>query len=184
MQSAYQRRYQMITFFQDFYDQIYNFFAVTQFSGTVLVLKLVSYAVSFFFIFLIAALLKRSNATWWVSEGLRARRIAYGGPPVDKKWQKILSRLASADEANWKLAVIEADNIFDDILKRMGLPGSDFEECLRQFEPHELKSVNLVWEAHRLRNFIIQEPATPISKEQAEEAVKNYEAALRELEYL
>jgi len=174
----------MITFVQNLYDQIFYFFTNAEFSGTILVLKLVGYAISFFFVFLVAALLKRSNATWWVNEGLRARRTAYGGPPVDKKWPKIQSRLAGVDEANWKLAIIEADNIFGDILKRMGLPGSDFEERLRQFEPHELKSVNLVWEAHRWRNAIIQEPAMIISKEQAEEAIKNYEAALKELEYL
>jgi len=174
----------MITFFHDLYEQIYYFLTSADFSGTLLILKLISYGFSFFFIFLIAVLLKKSNATWWVNEGVRARRIAYGGQPVDKKWLKIQARLRSQDEAAWKLAVIEADNIFDDILKRMGLPGVDFEERLRQFEPQELKSINLVWEAHNLRNYIIAQPTARLELAQAEQALANYESALKELEYL
>ena len=174
----------MITFFYDLYDQVYNFFTNTEFGGTILTLKLISYGVSLFFIFLIAVLLKRSDAVWWLKEQMQARRFVYGGAKVDKKWQIIQTRLRKGDEANLKLAIIEADNIFDDILKQMGLPGVDMGERLRQFEPHELKSVNLVWEAHRLRNAIVHEPSIQISREQAEQAVKNYEAALKELEYL
>ncbi len=174
----------MITFFYDLYDQIYNFFTAIEFGRTILTLKLISYAVTLFFVFLIAVLLKKSEATWWLKEGARARQIVYGFDRINKKWQTIQNRLRKNDEANLKLAIIEADNIFDGILKQMGLPGVDMGERLRQFEPHELKSVNLVWEAHRLRNAIVQEPAVQISQEQAEQAVQNYEAALKELEYL
>ncbi len=174
----------MITFFLDLYDQIYNFFTNTEFGGTILTLKLVSWSVSLFLAFLIAVLLKKSEATWWIRESARARQAVYGSKNLDKKWQVVQARLKREDDANLKLAVIEADNLFGDILKRMGLPGTDFGERLRQFEAHELKSVNLVWEAHRLRNAIVHEPSIQIAREQAEQAVKNYEAALKELEYL
>ncbi len=119
-----------------------------------------------------------------MKEGARARQAVYGVQELNKKWQSILMRLKKGDEASLKLAIIEADNIFDDILKRMGLPGIDMGERLRQFEEHELASVNLVWEAHRLRNAIVHEPTIQITQEQAAQAVSNYEAALKELEYL
>lgn len=173
----------MITFFLEFYDRIYNFFTAAEFSRIILVLKLLSWSVSLFLAFLIAVLLKRSDAAWWLRERAYARRVAYGAAP-DKRWSKILARLDKGDEANLKLAVIEADNLFDEILKRMSLPGKDMGERLRQFEEHELSSVNLVWEAHRLRNLIVHEPGSRLSREQAEQAIKNFEAALKELEYL
>jgi hypothetical protein len=174
----------MITFFLNLYDSINSFLTSVDFSRTILTLKIISYLISFFFIFLIAVLLKKSEAIWWVKEGTRARQAAYGPVKLDKKWQKVLMRLKKGDEASLKLAIIEADNIFDDILKRMGLPGMDMGERLRQFEEHELKSVNLVWEAHRLRNAIVHEPTILVTQEQAAQAVANYEAALKELEYL
>jgi hypothetical protein len=173
----------MITLFLNLYDRIYNFFTAAEFSRLILILKLVSWSVSLFLAFLIAMLLKRSDAAWWLRERAYARRFAYGGAP-DKRWPKILARLDKGDEANLKLAVIEADNLFDEILKRMSLPGIDMAERLRQFEEHELASVNLVWEAHRLRNMIVHEPTVQISRDQAEQAIKNFEAALKELEYL
>ncbi len=147
-------------------------------------MKIISYAITFFFVFLIAVLLKKSEATWWINEGVKTRQIVYGPQQLNKKWQAIQERLKRGDDANLKLAIIEADDIFDDILKRMGLPGVDFVERLRQFEPHELKSVELVWEAHHLRDQIVKDPTAMISREQAEQAVSNYEAALKELEYL
>ncbi len=174
----------MPIFFQDFYELITSYINAVDFSRTILVLQLISYAVSFFLIFLVVTLLKRSEATWWIQEGAKARQTAYEPEIVNKKWQAIQERLKRGDDASLKLAVIEADNIFDDILKRMGFPGVDFEERLRQFEPHELKSVNLVWEAHRLRDEIVKDPTAVIAREQAEQAIADFEAALKELEYL
>lgn len=174
----------MITFFLDLYDRIYNFLTSNDFSSTLLVLKLISWSISLFFIILIVILLKKSEAAWWIKEGRVAGHYVYRAKKLDKKWQTIQARLKRGDEANLKLAIIEADNLFDDILKRMALPGVDMAERLRQFEKHELKSVDLIWEAHRWRNQIVHEPGVHISLEQAEQAIKGYEAALKELEYL
>jgi len=66
----------------------------------------------------------------------------------------------------------------------MALPGKDMQERLTQFQKHELSSVDLVWEAHRLRNLIVNNPKAEISAEQATEAIRYYETALKELEYL
>ena len=173
----------MRTFLLELYDQIYVFWTGTEFSGIVLILKLVSMGISLFFIILIAVLLKRSDATWWLRERAYARQFAKAGGE-DVRWQKIQERLARGDDANLKLAVIEADALFDDILLRMAAPGKTMDERLNIFQKHELKSIDLVWEAHRFRNYLVQNTKYAITKEQAEQAIKNYESALKELEYL
>ena len=173
----------MRTFLFGIYENIYNFFNV-DFSQELLALKIFGYLLSLFFIFLIILLLRRADAFWWVRERYYAAESVKGEEQLNKKWQKILGRLERGDDANLKLAVIEADNIFADILKRMSLPGENFEEQLSQFERHELKSVDLVWEAHRLRDFIVHQPKVPISRDQAQTAIQYYETALKELEYL
>ncbi len=173
----------MRTFLVDFYDKLYFFFT-QDFAKELLIIKIVSWIFCFFLIFLVAALLRRSDAFWKVREALYARESAYPEKRLNRRWQKILKRLERGDQASLKLAVIEADNIIDEILKRMALPGNNFEERLRQFERHELSSVDLVWEAHRLRDFIVHAPDAQITQEQAEGALKYYETALKELEYL
>lgn len=173
----------MRTFLFEIYEKVSIFFT-EDFSREFLALKIFGYLLSLFLFFLIVLLLRRADAFWWVREMTYAAESVKGEEALNKKWQKILQRLERGDDANLKLAVIEADNIFADILKRMSLPGENFEERLGQFEHHELQSVDLVWEAHRLRDFIVNQPKVLIEKEQAETAVKYYEGALKELEYL
>ncbi|MEK7161030.1 MAG: hypothetical protein AAB724_03305 [Patescibacteria group bacterium] len=173
----------MITYFLDIYDQVYNFFNGTDWATIVLILKITGYAVSFFLLTLIVILLKRSDATWWIKERQAATRFAYGATD-EKKWQQILTRLKKGNQANLKLAVLEADNLFGDILRRMGLPGKTTDERLRQFETSELASLAQVQATHELRNQIVQNSAWPVTLEQVQEALAGVEAALKELEYL
>ncbi len=173
----------MRTFFFKIYERVYIFFT-EDFSQEFLALKIFGYLLSAFLLFLAILLYRRADAFWWVRERFYSAESVKGEERLNKKWQNILKRLERGDDANLKLAVIEADNIFADILKRMSLPGETFEDRLGQFEKHELQSVDLVWEAHRLRDFIVHEPKVPISREQAETAVKYYETGLKELEYM
>ena len=173
----------MITYFLDFYDQLYIFFASANWDAIILILKITSLLVSALLIWLIIILLKRADAAWWVRERVFASNFAYG-QSENEKWNAIISRVKKGDEANLKLAVIEADNLMDEILKRMGLPGADMAERLKQIQAQEIASVDKIWLTHDLRNKIVHEPDFHLSQEETERAVRNIEDALRELEYL
>ena len=173
----------MITYFLDLYDQLYNFLSSANFDAIILILKITSFLVSFFLIWLIIILLKRADAAWWLRERAFASEFAYG-KGENEKWNAIVGRVKKGDEANLKLAVIEADDLMGDILKRMGLPGADMAERLKQIQAQEIASVDKIWETHDIRNKIIHEPNFHLSQEEAEKAVSNIEEALRELEYL
>ncbi len=174
----------MINVFIDLYDLAANYFVSSDFQKTLILIKLISAAISFFFIFIIAILLSRSQAAWWVGERIDSFRKVNLPQKTEQRWLKIKERLEKGDEANLKMAIIEADGIFDDLLKRMAFPGKDMAERLTQFEKHELKSIDELWAAHRLRNLIVHEPAIKITQQEAERAIKGYEAALKELEVL
>ena len=173
----------MITYFLELYDQFYNFLSSANWDAIVLILKITSFLVSALLIWLIIILLKRADAAWWVRERVFASNFAYG-KSENEKWNAIISRAKKGDEANLKLAVIEADNLMDEILKRMGLPGADMAERLKQIEVQEIKSIDKVWATHDLRNRIVHESNFHLTQEEAEQAARNIEDALRELEYL
>ena len=116
-------------------------------------------------------------------ERIFASEFAYG-KSANEQWDAIINRLKKGDETNLKLAVIEADNLMGDILKRMGLPGADMAERLKQIKPEEVTSVNKIWETHDIRNQIVHQPNFHLTQEEAEKAVGNIEEALRELDYL
>lgn len=173
----------MITYFLELYDLVSNYLTSVNFEAIILILKITSWLVSILLMWLIVVLLKRSDAAWWVKERARAAEYAYG-KAASQRWEEIKARLRKGDEANLKLAVIEADSLIDEILIKMGLPGATFEERLRQIEVQEVESVDRVWETHGLRDKIVHQPDLHLTQEEAEAAVKNIEKVLDELEYL
>lgn len=173
----------MITYFLDLYDQIANYLGAANIDAIILILQITSWLVSILLMWMIVVLLKRSDAGWWIREGVLAKSFAYGLNP-NQRWEQIKARLQKGDEANLKLAVIEADNLMDEILKRMGLPGNIFEERLEQIEVQEVKSVDKILAAHRTRDMIVHQPNFHLSQEEAEKTVADFEEALKELEYL
>lgn len=162
---------------------IYNYATAVNFAVVLTILKLASYVVSLILAVLIAILLQRSDAGWSMREWSYARKIAYGRAE-DQRWRKIQEKMRKGDEASLKLAVIEANNLFDDILIRMALPGRNMEERLKQISRDELKNIDAVWEARAARNRIMANSRAAVSRVEAEMAVGGIEAALKEWEYL
>jgi hypothetical protein len=101
-----------------------------------------------------------------------------------KAWKDVLEKIQSKNSSDWVLAVIQADAIFDGILKRMGLPGETMGERLQTLDASKLASLQEVWDAHKLRNRIAHTPATMLRHDELESAVEKYKKALKELEYI
>ena len=74
--------------------------------------------------------------------------------PINPRWQNILAKMQSDNINDWKLAIIEADTILDEMVKRMGYPGDNLGERLKAVEPSDFLTLNEAWEAHKVRNQI------------------------------
>jgi len=99
-------------------------------------------------------------------------------------WQSVLDKMASGDEANLKLAVIEADKLFDDLLKRSNYQGTDMGERLRQVTLEQLPNLDEVWQAHKMRNRLVHEPDFQLRDHEAERIIEIYQKAFQNLEAL
>jgi len=174
----------MFNYFLELYDKLVSYLQSDNFVRTLFWIKVTSSGISSLLIAAIVILLSRSHATLWISEGMDSFKKVNLPERMERSWQKIQERLKKEDEANLKLAVIEADSILDEILKRMGLGGKDMGERLEQMPKDQLKALEDVWDAHRLRNLIVHQPAAIVTKAQAEKAVSAYQNALKELEVI
>src|SRR3989338_7751255 len=83
---------------------------------TVFTLKVLGALISLTFIGLIALLVIKLQIIdgWFKTAGSFLLTHAFPKRHLNKSWNKILLRLSKNDEANLRLALIEADNIFDD----------------------------------------------------------------------
>ncbi len=103
---------------------------------------------------------------------------------LNKSWQKILARLSKNDEANLRLALIEADNLFDDLLKQMRLPGESMADRLRYIDSSQISNIDEIWRAHKLRNVLVHNHEYQVTRNEIDLSIKAYEKALKELEFI
>ena len=101
-----------------------------------------------------------------------------------KKWTKIEERIKSGQDAEMKLAIIEADKIFDDFLKKCGYFGKDMGERLKKINSSQISNINEIWQAHKVRNNIVHDLNFKVNQSDAEKSVAAYKKALDELEVL
>ncbi|MFH1175116.1 MAG: hypothetical protein V1698_00095 [bacterium] len=96
-------------------------------------------------------------------------------------WNKAQRRLAIRNESDYKMAVIEADKILDKLLQAMGYKGESLGERLKVLTPSQIKNIDGIWNAHRLRNRIVHNPDEKITLDEAEKAMEEYGKVLEEL---
>ncbi len=110
----------------------------------------------------------------------------FGLTPVSEKrtlqaWAVIESRLKSKEEGQYKLAVIEADDLFFDLLLALGHRGDSFEDRLAWFRPDKLEHLEDIEKAHALAEKLFDEEEAQITQEGAEKIVRVYQDAFKEL---
>jgi hypothetical protein len=107
-----------------------------------------------------------------------------GAKKIMKQWMKIKESLNSGLESEFKLAIIEADSILDDVLKKLGYNGETLGERLKQVSQDILPSLENAQEAHKIRNNIVHDPDYRLNLTEAEKTISFYEKVLTELDFL
>ncbi len=103
---------------------------------------------------------------------------------ISKKWKENQKRLASHQEANLKLAIIETDSIIDDLFKRMGYKGESLGERLKQIKPAQIPYIEDVWQAHKIRNNVVHNQDYKLTYGEAKKALDIYEKILKDFQVL
>lgn len=105
-------------------------------------------------------------------------------PVVTAAWAKVQNKLREPTPDSLRLAIIEADGVVDEVLKRMGLPGETFADRLGRLNPEHYVTLDKLWDAHRVRNNLVHTPEFHVSTARAEEAIAAYEAFLKDAKAL
>ncbi|HEY1064330.1 MAG TPA: hypothetical protein VGE30_03490 [Candidatus Saccharimonadales bacterium] len=95
-----------------------------------------------------------------------------------EKWQELQS--LCADKTTWPLAVINADKLVDEALKKRSYKGKTMGERLVSAQ-HDLSSNDTVWFGHKLRNKLVHEDYKLTNKSDVKNALLGFLQALRDL---
>lgn len=103
----------------------------------------------------------------------------------NKRWDSVTSRINSFSESDWKLAIIEADVILDDMLTRMGYHGEGVGEKLKTVEKSDFDTLEFAWEAHKVRNRIAHDgPLFKIDHSEAKRVIGLYQKVFEEFYFI
>ena len=114
----------------------------------------------------------------------RKKTKARGGRVLKHRWQAILKKSAMGTADANRIAVIEADTLVNSFLKAAGYEGDHLADRLSQIIPGEVKSLERLWVAHRLRNESVHTPGFVATQKETKEALDAFEAFLKELNAL
>lgn len=101
-----------------------------------------------------------------------------------RRWEDIMQRFNLGTESDWRLSVIEADSLVDDVFKRIGFEGETLGERITAISTEEIQSIGELKEAHQVRNRLVHTAGYKISRQEAERALRRYEKILEELEVI
>ncbi len=108
-------------------------------------------------------------------------RRRFSKPNVEyftKRWRD-LQKLC-ADAATWPLAIIDADKLLDEALKKNRFKGKTMGERLVTAQ-RSIGDNDSVWFAHKLRNKIVHEQYDKLKERDVKEALIGFRRALKDL---
>lgn len=98
---------------------------------------------------------------------------------VNVRWNTIVYHFSSANPNDWKVAIMEADIMLDELVQGLGYPGENLGERLKAIRIQDFPTLQSAWEAHKIRNKIAHEPGYQLSEREKELARKNFEQVFR-----
>lgn len=148
-------------------------------------LKILCFILLIFIIFLIR------NTPWveWrygidVLEFLRFKPF-YGIKKFTKQWIKIKKKLDSDIEEEYKLAVLEADSIFGDVLKKIGYTGENLDKILENLSSTIISNIEEIKQIRQTFIYnIINNPEYKVFLDTARKILSTYEKCFQEMELI
>lgn len=132
--------------------------------GTIIVIALIAFV-----------LLVVLGVVLWV---LHRRPHALKQEHFQKKWKELQKCLA--DKKQWASAIIDADNLLGEALKKKHVPGKGIGERLVQVQ-RDLSDNDGVWYGHKLRNKLENEKNFRLKEADVKQALLGIRQALKDL---
>lgn len=104
---------------------------------------------------------------------------------TNERWQRVMDHINSTNSADWRLAIIEADIMLDELLTASGHHGTSVGEKLKSVEKSDFVTLDSAWEAHKVRNSIAHKGSDfPLNEREAKRAISLFEEVFKEFKII
>ncbi len=117
-----------------------------------------------------------------------AYHAAHGHAPSHAKnprWEGVSQLASSPNESDWRRAILEADSMLATLLTEHGYMGESLGEQLKNANPLQFTTLDIAWEAHRMRNAVAHMgDAFPLSERDVRATIDQYRRVFEEFDYI
>ena len=110
--------------------------------------------------------------------------VPTGPTGMQKRWARIQDQIASPDENDWRLAILEADIVLGDALTARGYREGSIGDQLKQARQEpvgDFRTLDQAWDAHITRNNIAHRGSThDLNQREARRVIGEFEQVFRE----
>lgn len=101
---------------------------------------------------------------------------------ANPRWHYILTLVESSNESDWRVAILEADSMLEEVLKDRGFSGTTASELLEGAKESGYLTIQDAWDAHLVRNQIAHEGSDfALSQVEARRVIRMYQNFFEEL---
>ncbi len=99
------------------------------------------------------------------------------------RWHYIQTLIESPNESDWRVAIIEADSMLEELLRQRGFEGDTVSELLEGAKSGGFATIQSAWDAHVVRNQIAHQGLDfPLSQVEGRRVIKMYQNTFEELQ--
>jgi len=114
-----------------------------------------------------------------------AEPVLRDGIQHNEQWEVVEKHINSTNPSDWRLAILEADNMLEDMVHTMGYEGESLGEKMKAIEPSDFTTIQSAWDAHKIRNQIAHEGSKfQLTEREARRIIGLYKNVFNEFEYI
>jgi hypothetical protein len=99
------------------------------------------------------------------------------------RWHYIQTLIESPNESDWRVAIIEADAMLEELLRQRGFEGNTVSELLEGAKGGGFATIQSAWDAHIVRNQIAHQGLDfPLTQVEGRRVIKMYQNTFEELQ--
>lgn len=96
--------------------------------------------------------------------------------PEKERWDRIVQHFQSQNQAEWRVAILDADSLLETMIDALGYYGETFGEKLKSMNKGDHPWLQAAWDVHSLRNRLAHEGSNfHLDQREAYHAFKTYE---------
>ncbi len=132
-----------------------------------------------------AGQIKRAQIIKEKMQEITTKKTVEAKKSENKKWKKVLEHVSSANPSDWRLAILEADILLGDLLTKLNYKGESIGEQLKSVDRLDFQTLDLAWEAHKIRNGIAHEGSDYVlSPNEAKRVIGLFQEVFTEFRYI